>query len=83
MASMGALATTIFSVSRLSLSMARQKIRHGIDGEEPVPHHGGHVVALVLLLRPVTRDELRGGASSFLDNGEVDSPRRLFSQQRE
>jgi hypothetical protein len=82
MASTGALATAIFSVSRLRLSMERQKIRHGVDSEEPVPRHGGHVIALVLLLRPVARDELRGGTASFLDSGEAGSLHRLFPQKR-
>jgi hypothetical protein len=82
MARTGALATAIFSVSRLRLSMARYKIRHGVDGEEPVPRHGGHVIALVLLLRPVARDELRGGTASFLDSGEAGSLHRLFPQKR-
>jgi hypothetical protein len=40
-----------------------------------------HVVALVLLLRPVARDELQLGTASFLDSGEAGSPRRLLPRQ--
>jgi hypothetical protein len=78
----GALATSIVSVGRLCPSMVRHEIRHDFDSEESVPHHGGHAITLVLLLRPGARDELRRGAASFLDSDEEGSPRRLLSQQR-